>query len=218
LLRPQITGPFDYELITVISKDKDWYSKSVKIIGLSGTNGSGKDTVGHLIAEKYHYLFISVSDLLREECRRRGLEVARENLRAISAEWRREFGLGVLVDKAVEFAENAPEKYDGVIASPMRNVGEAQRLKDLGGLLIWVDADPRLRYERIQSADRGRAGEDDKTYEEFLAEEEAEMHAADPNDLSLLNGAGVKALADVTIMNESDMDTLHASIDAVINR
>jgi len=190
----------------------------VKIIGLSGTNGSGKDTVGLLIAEKYHYLFISVSDLLREECRRRGLEVARENLRAISAEWRREFGLGVLVDKAVEFAENAPEKYDGVIASPMRNVGEAQRLKDLGGTLIWVDANPKLRYERIQSADRGRAGEDDKTYEEFLAEEAAEMRPADPNDPSLLNGAGVKALADVTIINEADMDALHASIDAVINR
>jgi hypothetical protein len=44
------------------------------------------------------------------------------------------------------------------------------------------------------------------------------MHAADPNDPSLLNGAGVKALADVMIMNESDLDALHDSIDAVINR
>jgi len=188
----------------------------MKIIGTSGTNGSGKDTVGEIIAERYNFLFISVSDLLRIECRRRGLEVSRENLRAISAEWRREFGLGVLVDKAVELAENSEKHYDGVVASPMRNVGEAQHLKDIGGTLVWIDADPRIRYERIQAGNRGRAGEDNKTYEEFLAEEEAEMHPSDPNDPSLLNGAGVKALADVTIMNESDLETLQKNIDAAL--
>jgi dephospho-CoA kinase len=197
---------------------KDWYNKDVKIIGLSGTNGSGKDTVGHLIAKKYNYLFVSVSDLLREECRHRGLEVSRENLRAISTEWRREFGLGVLVDKAVEFAENASEQYAGVVASPMRNVGEAQHLKDLGGTLIWVDADPKLRYERIQSADRGRADEDNKTFEEFLAEEKAEMYPSDSSDPSLLNGAGVRALADATMVNESGLEALYADIEAAINK
>ncbi|MEJ0072722.1 MAG: AAA family ATPase [Candidatus Saccharibacteria bacterium] len=62
----------------------------MKLIGLSGTNGSGKDTVGSMIAEKYNYLFISVSDLLRAELRRRGLLIIRENTRELSAEWRRE--------------------------------------------------------------------------------------------------------------------------------
>ena len=62
-----------------------------KIIGLSGTNGSGKDTVGEMLAAQHGYLFVSVSDLLREEARRRNLPVTREVLRTISAEWRREF-------------------------------------------------------------------------------------------------------------------------------
>jgi dephospho-CoA kinase len=188
----------------------------VKIIGTSGTNGSGKDTVGQLLAEMHNLLFISVSDLLRIECRKRGLEVVRENLRAISAEWRREFGLGVLVDKAVELAEERGG-YDGVVASPMRNVGEAQHLKDLGGTLIWVDADPRIRYERIRSANRGRAGEDDKTYEEFLAEQEAEMYPNDPNDPSVLNMAGVQKLADITIVNESDFATLGEKVREAVD-
>ena len=188
----------------------------MKIIGTSGTNGSGKDTVGELIAEKYNFLFVSVSDLLRIECRKRGIAVVRENLRMVSAEWRREFGLGVLVDKAVEFAKNASHHYDGVVASPMRNVGEAQHLKDIGGTLVWIDADPRIRYERIQIASRGRAGEDNKTYEEFLAEEQAEMHPSDPDDPSMLNMAGVRKLADVVIVNESDLAALQKNVEAAL--
>lgn len=187
----------------------------MKIIGTSGTNGSGKDTVGEILAEKYNYLFVSVSDLLRMECRKRGIAVSRENLRMVSAEWRREFGLGVLVDKAVELAQNAQKQYDGVVASPMRNVAEAQHLRDIGGTLVWIDADPHLRYERIRSANRGRADEDNKTYEEFLAEEAAEMHPSDPTDPSVLNMAGVKVLADVTILNESDLPSLEKAIEVV---
>ena len=190
----------------------------MKLVALAGTNGSGKDTVGSVIAEKYNYLFVSVSDLLRVECRRRGLPVERQHLRAISAEWRREFGLGVLIDKSIELAENSDKHYDGVVACPMRNIGEAQHAKDIGGTLIWVDADPRMRYERIQAADRGRSGEDDKTYEEFLKEEQDEMHPPDPNDPSLLNGAGVKALADATILNESDMESLEKAVVVVLQK
>lgn len=185
----------------------------MKIIGMSGTNGSGKDTLGEILAEKHGYLFISVSDLLRIECRKRDLEVSRENLRTISAEWRREYGLGVLVDKAVEFAEH--QGRPGVVASPMRNVGEAQHLQDIGGTLIWVDADPQLRYGRIQQGNRGRAGEDDKTYEQFQAEEAAEMHPSDPNDPSVLNMAGVKALADFTLINEGSLEDLHQQVEAL---
>ena len=174
----------------------------MKLIGTSGTNGSGKDTVGEIIAEVTGYLFISVSDLLRIELRKRGEEVTRENLRALSAEWRREYGLGVLVDKAMELAAESGRQ--GVIASPMRNVGEAQHLKDVGGTLLWIDADEHLRYERVTAGNRGRAGEDNKTFEQFLAEQEAEMHPSDPNDPAVLNIAGVKALADVFIQNDGD--------------
>ena len=68
----------------------------MKIIGLSGTNGSGKDTVGHMLTERHGYLFVSLTDMLRKEAKKRGEEPSREVLRTISAEWRRESGLGVL--------------------------------------------------------------------------------------------------------------------------
>lgn len=188
----------------------------MKLIGIAGTNGSGKDTVGHILAEKHGWLFISVTDMLRDECRARGLEVARENLRAISAEWRREGGLGVLIDKAVDAydAQGGDANYSGLVVASLRNPGEADRVHELGGSVVWVDADPQLRYDRIQSANRGRGSEDTKTFEEFLAEQEAEMKHS--GDEATLNMAGVKALADTEIFNESDLETLESAISDLL--
>ena len=172
----------------------------MKIIGIGGTNGSGKDSLGEILAEDYGYLDVSVSDFLREEAKKRGLPIERDILRMISAEWRRDYGLGVLVDKAIELFKKSDGKYSGLVAVPMRNPGEAQHLKDLGGTLVWVDADPKLRYQRIYA--RQRSAEDQKTFEQFLAEGQAEMQHS--GDEATLNMAGVKALADIFISNDSN--------------
>ena len=192
-----------------------------KLVGIAGTNGSGKDTTGLLLAERHGFLFISVTELLRDECRKRGLPVERQNLRMVSAEWRREHGTGVLVDKAVEAFEALPDKdrYAGLVLASLRNPGEADRLHELGGTLLWVDADPRIRYERIQAnaATRGRAGEDDKTFEQFLAEEEDEMHPPAGADSAMLDMASVKEKIDVSVeINSGDMDTFETSLVTVL--
>jgi cytidylate kinase len=186
-----------------------------RIIGLSGTNGSGKDTVGHLLAEHHQFLFVSVTDLLREEAKTRGVPVDREHLRGISAEWRREAGLGVLVDKAFAKYETIKDQYPGGLAvASLRNPGEADRVHQLGGRVVWVDAEPRVRYDRVQAnADsRGRAEEDRKTFEEFLDEQAAEMHPS--GDEATLDMAGVKAQADTFIdNNSSSVETFQKDVE-----
>lgn len=182
----------------------------MKIIGIAGTNGSGKDTIGRILAEKHGYLFISVTDLLREECRKRGLSVEREHLRTISAQWRRQGGLGVLIDKAVLTFQAAGGTYAGLAVASLRNPGEAQRVHELDGMVVWLDADPRVRYDRIQAANRGRGSEDHKTYDEFLAEEQAEMQHS--GDEATLNMSGVKALCDITILNQGSQSELETRI------
>src|SRR4051812_3956625 len=101
------------------------------LFGIGGTNGAGKDTAGHFLAEKHSFLFVSVTDLLREEARTRGWPVDREALRTISAEWRRSNGLGVLVDKAVEYFKAQGKDYKGLAIASLRNPGEADRVHEL---------------------------------------------------------------------------------------
>ncbi len=188
----------------------------MKIIGLAGTNGSGKDTVGHILAEDYGYLFISVTDLLREEARQRGLEPSRENLRLISAEWRREAGLGVLVDKAVAEFGKAGGSYKGLAIASLRNPGEADRVHQLGGKVLWIDADPRIRYDRIQAnaASRGRAEEDNKTFDEFQADEAVEMNQT--GDAATLDMSAVRQRCDATLINDQDdLQELKSRIAAI---
>jgi cytidylate kinase len=194
-------------------------NKTLQIIGLAGTNGSGKDTVGELLAGRHKYLFISVTEL-RAEATRRNLPVERENLRMISAEWRRELGLGVLVDKAVAEYEFVNDQYAGIVMASMRNPGEADRIHQFGGTMIWIDAEPQTRYQRIQAniSTRGRAEEDNKTFEQFLAEEAVEMHVPAGGDSAMLDSASVKDRCDVFLTNDSsDLDALETALQIALH-
>jgi hypothetical protein len=157
-----------------------------------------------MLANKHGYLFVSITDVLRKEADRRGQPVEREVLRSISAGWRRESGLGVLVDKAVaefEAAQASGGEYKGVAMASLRNPGEADRIHELGGTVLWVDADPRVRYDRVQAAmaKRGREGEDRKTFEQFVEEEKAEMNKS--GDSATLDMSAVKERADAAAIN-----------------
>ncbi len=172
----------------------------MNIIGVSGTNGSGKDTLGEILANDFGWFFVSVTDILRAEVKKRGLPPERKYTSQVSAEWRRESGLGVLIDKAAETYEALGKQYSGLVISSLRNPGEADEVHKLGGRVVWVDADPKIRYARVES--RARGPEDHKTYEQFLEEEQDEMHHYG-TDETALNMAAVKAKTDIFIANNS---------------
>jgi dephospho-CoA kinase len=189
----------------------------MNIIGIAGTNGSGKDTVGRVLSEQCNYLFISVTDILRDELMRRGLPVDREHMRELSAEWRRQYGLGVLIDQAVKQYEIRGGNFIGLACASLRNPGEADRVHELGGKVVWVDATPQVRYNRIQANadERGaaRAVNDRKTFEQFMADEQAEMHAS--GDAATLSMADVKTKSDIFVENNgSDMEAFAQEIKA----
>ncbi|MDB5182093.1 MAG: hypothetical protein JWP13_856 [Candidatus Saccharibacteria bacterium] len=191
---------------------------SKKIIGLAGTNGSGKDTVGLALQDNHGYLFVSVTDVLRNELKRQGFPVDREHLRELSASWRREFGYGVLIDRAMDVFNDQPKgKYNGIAIASLRNPFEVDRIHELGGVVWWLDADPLLRFTRIKAnaASRARVEEDEKTFEQFLAEEQAEMHSS--GDEATLNMGAVRDKADTMMMNAgSDINLLKQEVAALL--
>ena len=191
-------------------------SRDVHIIGISGPNGAGKDAVGLLLSQRHNYLFISVTDLLRQELHARNLPTDRLRMRTLSKEWREQYGLSVLIDRAYETYQKVQDQYVGLVMASLRNPYEADRVHELGGVVVWVDADPRVRYDRLQKAKReGREGDDDKTFEQFLAEEKIEMNSS--GDVAALNMSAVRDRADQTINNDTtEISELEAEVEKVL--
>lgn len=191
-------------------------NKSLKIIGIGGTNGSGKDSIGEILAANHGYFFKSMSDSLREECARRGISNKRENTAMVSAEWRREFGMAVLVDRVMQAYEQSDGNYKGVIMASLRHPAEADRIHELGGTVIWTDADPKIRYNRIVGNTRGARDADKVSFEEFLDQEQSEMRRAQNADSATISGQAVKQKSDLTITNNFDnLDELSESLASI---
>lgn len=179
-----------------------------EIIGIAGTNGAGKDTLGDLRFEREGAKKVTLSDILRVEATKRGLSHERHNLSAISTEWGQKFGAGALSTMTLqEFYETRTETESGISIVSVRRPAEAQIIQRAGGTLFWVDAAREIRYERIFNANRGRP-EDVKTFEKFCAEEDREMYP-DSDDPSALNMAGVRDMSDMEIVNEFDSEAAY---------
>lgn len=171
----------------------------MNIIGIAGTNGSGKDSISQILASE-GWLFVSASgDIIIPELIKRGLPLERANMAAVTEQWRAKLGTGVIVDKAMQLYKNARYEHNGLVVSSIRHPGEAERVHELGGKIIWVDADPQVRYQRIYA--RGQGDKDQKTFEQFQAEEAREM----TNASQLYNNiAPIKDAADIFIENNGD--------------
>lgn len=176
--------------------------KLPEIVGISGTNGAGKDELGKLLAERCGYSFHSVSELLRDELTRTGQEINRENQSALSKKWRNESGdNGIMSTKAIDaYYANDTGKYVGLALVSIRHPDEVHRVHEHGGIVVWVDADQRLRYDRLQSGDRGRA-DDRISFEQFQADEYREMNPPADASGGSLNMKAVHELSDIFIEN-----------------
>ncbi len=173
----------------------------VKIYGLAGTNGAGKDSLAEMLVERHKFYFAIATDMLRDELEKRGLPTDRVHKAQLSAEWRRQYGMAAIVDRAWEDFKKVKDQYDGIIIGSLRHPGEVDKIHELGGEVIWVDADPQIRYARIQNNDRGRV-EDRKTFDEFMADEAREMQPE--GDEATLHVAAVKTKANIFIDNNGN--------------
>jgi dephospho-CoA kinase len=141
--------------------------KLPEIIGVAGSNGAGKDKLADVRLERQHARKVSLSDILRTEATKQGLDHSRENLSSISTRWGRKFGAGALSLMTLKnFAETRTDNETGISIVSIRRPAEAVTIQEHGGIVLWIDADREIRYQRILEAQRDRI-DDMVTYEEF---------------------------------------------------
>ncbi len=178
------------------------------IIGLTGRNGSGKGEAAKFLQHKSFYPY-SLSDVIREEVRVRGMEITRERLIEVGTELRSQGGTGVLAERVLDKIE-ADKNY---VIDSFRHPDEVKafRLRPDFRLLL-VDATPEVRFQRVR--DRGRE-RDTTTVEEFMELESREEASVDWHGQQLV---AVEEIADFTISNNGSLGQLQDQISDLLKR
>lgn len=179
------------------------------IIGVTGTNGSGKGEVAEYLAKEKEFTHFSARAAIVAEIERRGLPVNRDTMTSVSIDMRAKNGADSIMRSLYE---EAIAKGGNAVIESIREVPGAEFLKAHDGFLIAVDADKKIRYARIIK--RG-SSTDYVDFDTFVAQENREMQNA---DLAKQNVRKVMELADITLENNGTLRDLHEKIDAVLSR
>ena len=177
------------------------------IIGLTGTLAAGKGSVSEFFKERgfTHY---SVSAYLTEEIKKRGMEVNRDSMVSMGNELREKYGASYIAEQLYELG-----KKENCIIESLRTPGEVEALKNRGEFyLISIDADPKLRYERII---RRKSEKDNVSFEEFLENERREMNSTDINKQNI---SKCIEMSDFKIINNGSIDELKRKVHEIYRK
>ena len=181
----------------------------MKVIGLVGPIGSGKDTVSNYISKKYDYKVVGMGDIVREIAAELGRGHTRDELHLTQKEIVAKYGTQYFAERVVEkIKKNGWQK---VIINGIRRPEDAAVPKREFGkdiVIAWVDALPEIRFERMKT--RKRPG-DPHTMEEFLRQEENEKRFFHWDETR-------KYVDDVIINNDGTYEELHKNVGAFMKK
>ena len=177
------------------------------IIGITGSFGAGKGVVVDYLIEKKNYKHYSASAFITEEIIRRGLPVDRDSMILVGNDLRAVNGPAYIVESLYTQALQAGG--DAVIES-LRVVAEVQKIKELGGRIVGIDAEPRLRYER---AFKRKSVKDNVSYERWLEQEQKESNPSDPIKQDIF---GALKESDVIVQNNGTPEELFLQVEKAL--
>ncbi len=161
----------------------------MRVIGTVGLAGSGKGEFA-AVAEANGIPVVTMGDVIRAECRERGLDPA-EHHGEVAGKLREENGPTAIAEASLPHLETALDEHDTVVVDGIRSGTEVDVFEERFGetfLLVGVEAPFEVRKERI--SDRGR--DDVEDGESLAARDERELgfgldEALDRADLTIEN-------------------------------
>ena len=181
----------------------------MKLIGITGTFGSGKGVVVEILKKKLDLIYVSARELIIEVAKNEGVIIKdRDDLREYT-DGRNKRGKSLTedVDERYNTKENENKL---VVFESIRRVKEVEELRNLFGkdfLFVSVDTPIQLRYDRIKA--RGSMT-DGVSFEEFKKQEELENISDDHSKMNLYKCG---EMADVKILNNGTLEDLEREIE-----
>ena len=176
------------------------------IIGLVGQIACGKEAVKKYLAKKYNTKDCKFSTPLRDVIERIGIQESRENLQKLSTSLRANFGEDLLAKVIAMDASKLDSEI--VVIDGVRRMADMKYLKELPNFyLIKVEVDAKIRYQRMVARNEN-AGDKDKTFEQFIADQNNETEKEIPT---------VMDFAKISIDNNGTLEELYRKTDKVIS-
>lgn len=178
------------------------------IIGITGKNGSGKDSVADYLVSKFGAKKIVFSDMLKEALSIfvDSKEISRLDMAWLSTGLRDRYGQGILAKGVKRRILSTAESM--VIISGVRDFGELEMIRSFpNSIFICVQADAEIRWKRMVS--RQEKSDDEISFNDFLDREKL-------NSESMIEG--LSAEADVLIVNNGQKSRLLEDIDEVLGK
>jgi dCMP deaminase len=178
------------------------------IVGLTGRNAAGKGLAVEFLKGK-GFRTHSLSDVIREEVRRRGLALTREALIATGRELRARHGTGYLAEQVLARLEPG----QNAVVDSFRHEDEVAVFRKASEFhLLAVRADPHVRFGRIRK--RGREN-DPQTFEKF---EELERQESTSLQAEGQNLTATEALADHVLENNGTVEEFQSKLSDLVPR
>lgn len=179
------------------------------VICLVGPIAAGKGTVDEIL-QKDGFAPYTFSDGIKEEIKKRGMEINRFSLNQVSNEMRQNQGSDYWARVCAEAIDR--EGHEKVVVDGARNPHEIEFLKDkYGAKVIGITADQNLRYRRLLA--RRRINEN-LTLEQFKELDDRENTQTDDNAQKINESM---KLADLVINNDGSVEELKFKVEKFLS-
>jgi dephospho-CoA kinase len=116
--------------------------------------GAGKSTVATLLQQN-GFSRITMGDVVREEAKRRNLEMSDANLGSLMLKLRNDLGPAAVAYLILQKMQREADVIDDIVIDGIRSIAEVHVLKTVGQVkLLAIHASAETRYKHIKERDR----------------------------------------------------------------